>query len=131
MSSNMLNMVDSSIISDKLPNVILFIFETKCRSKSKEKTTVIRFYLFQFYVTLTIVLVLECLLSTLVFLFYTMPEFRQAVKVGPEEVLKKAVKDYFDDDAVRHWIDTVQKEVILIGTTTTKVEITIALSELI
>ncbi|KAH9492352.1 hypothetical protein Btru_026305 [Bulinus truncatus] len=63
-----------------------------------------------FYITLTVVLVMEGLMSTLVFLFYTMPEFRQAVKVGPEEVLKKAVKDYFDNDGIRHWIDTVQKE---------------------
>lgn len=66
----------------------------------------------QFRFSMTAVLVLEGLLSTLVFLFYTMPEFRRAVKVGPEEVLKKAVKQYFDDEGMKKWIDTVQKEVI-------------------
>ncbi|CAL1546992.1 unnamed protein product, partial [Lymnaea stagnalis] len=63
-----------------------------------------------FHISLTTVLVLEGLLGTLVFLFYTMPEFRQAVKVGPEEILKKAVKQYFDDDGMKNWIDTVQRE---------------------
>ena len=70
----------------------------------------------QFHVSLTLVVVLESLLGTLVFLFYTMPEFRSAVKVGPEEVLKSAVKGYFDDEVMRNWIDTVQKEVITLRT---------------
>ncbi|GFR91658.1 tetraspanin [Elysia marginata] len=63
-----------------------------------------------FHTSLTFVVVLEVFVGTLVFLFYTMPEFRTAVKVGPEEVLKSAVKRYFDDEIMRDWIDTVQKE---------------------
>ncbi|KAK0057701.1 tetraspanin-33 [Biomphalaria pfeifferi] len=98
--------LDPYVLLSVVGGIIFLISFFGCVGALRENILLLK----MFYVTLTIVLVLECLLSTLVFLFYTMPEFRQAVKVGPEEVLKKAVKDYFDDDAVRHWIDTVQKE---------------------
>ncbi|XP_059155951.1 tetraspanin-33-like [Physella acuta] len=98
--------LDPYVLMCVVSGIIFLVTFFGCVGALRENVLLLNLFRF----SMTAVLVLEGLLSTLVFLFYTMPEFRRAVKVGPEEVLKKAVKQYFDDEGMKKWIDTVQKE---------------------
>ncbi|XP_041369161.1 tetraspanin-5-like isoform X2 [Gigantopelta aegis] len=63
-----------------------------------------------FQVSLYVVLIIETAVAILVFIFYTMPEVRKNLKIGPEYVLTQAVKRYHHDDGLKMWIDLIQKE---------------------
>ncbi|XP_041369160.1 tetraspanin-5-like isoform X1 [Gigantopelta aegis] len=70
-----------------------------------------------FQVSLYVVLIIETAVAILVFIFYTMPEVRKNLKIGPEYVLTQAVKRYHHDDGLKMWIDLIQKEFKCCGVT--------------
>ena len=66
----------------------------------------------QFHILLTAILVLEMVAGAWVFVFYFIPEARHlAGRLGPKEVMKKAIVRYRDDADLRDMIDAIQKEV--------------------
>ncbi|GFO10119.1 tetraspanin [Plakobranchus ocellatus] len=103
--------LDPNVLLCVVGAIIFVIAFIGCLGALRENICLLK--MFQY--SLTAVVVLEVLFSTLIFLFYTMPEFRRAVKVGPEEVLKSAVKGYFDDEVMKTWIDAVQKKFACCG----------------
>ncbi|KAL8580191.1 hypothetical protein ACOMHN_049251 [Nucella lapillus] len=63
-----------------------------------------------FQVTMVVVLCLEGVIVMLVFAFYQMPQLRDRLRGGPEQVLIVAIRRYHDDHELRRWIDWIQRE---------------------
>lgn len=71
------------------------------------------FCLLQFYICLSIVLVIELVCGGLVIVCYTEPAARDFLRLTPETLLKRAILQYMDDKSIRKLMDTIQRQVIV------------------
>lgn len=74
------------------------------------------FCLLQFYICLSIVLVIELVCGGLIIVCYTEPAARDILRLTPQTLLKRAILQYMDDKSIRKLMDTIQRQVILFQT---------------
>ena len=75
------------------------------------------YFFFQFYILLTLILLLELVCGILIFIFYYIPSVRKSLGfLEPEDVLKQAIVRYRDDHDLRDMIDEIQRSVSALET---------------